>query len=115
MNYVSASGDLIPNLGEKVISVVSNDGKESFVKCQIADVSRTLNSVSEICDAGGEQGQYVLFNKWGGAVMNPVTGRQTPFAREGGIYTLEMWVKPNGVSFVRGLDTVLETTYFVSQ
>ena len=96
MNYISASGDIIPNLGEKVIQVVSGDGKEGAVKYQVADVTRTLNSISEICDAGGEQGQYVLFSKWGGAILNPDTMRQTPFEREGGIYTLEMWVEPSG-------------------
>ena len=62
MNYVSASGDIIPNLGEKMIQVMTEDGKESTAKCQVADVSRTLNSVSEICDGGGDMGQYVLFN-----------------------------------------------------
>ena len=94
-NYTSASGDVIPNLGEKVLDVVTEDGVESKVKYQAADVSRTLNSVSEICDAGGSgEGQYVLFTKWGGHIFNPSTGRQTPFQREDGIYTLEMWVKP---------------------
>ena len=98
LNYVSASGDPIPNLGEKRIQVMTENGKESTAKYQVADVSRTLNSVSEICDGGGELGQYVLFNKWGGAILNPATGRQTPFQREDGIYTLEMWVRPKGDS-----------------
>ena len=96
LNYVSASGDPIPNLGEKMIQVMTGNGKESTAKYQVADVSRTLNSVSEICDGGGDMGQYVLFNKWGGAILNPATGRQTPFQREDGIYILEMWVKPRG-------------------
>ena len=97
-NYTSASGDLIPNLGEKTIDVVTDDGIESQLKYQVADVSRTLNSVSEICDAGGtSEGQYVLFSKWGGLVVNPATGRQTPFEREEGIYTHGMWVKPKSV------------------
>ena len=96
MNYVSASGDIIPNLGEKMIQVIFEDGKDSIAKYQVADVSRTLNSGSEICDGGGDMGQYVLFNKWGGAILNPATSRQTAFQREEGIYTLEMWVKPRG-------------------
>ena len=44
-------------------------------------------------------GQYVLFNKWGGAILNPATGRQTAFQREDGIYTMEMWVEPRGELF----------------
>ena len=101
--YTSASGDAIANLGEKVLDVMSENGVESRIKYQAADVSRTLNSVSEICDAGDAvQGQYVLFNKWGGVVLNLVTGRQIPFAREDGIYTMEMWVKPQAGFTMQG-------------
>ena len=96
--YTSASGDPIPNLGEKTLDVVTDDGIETQIKYQAADVSRTLNSVSEVCDAGGPEGQYVMFTKWGGSIWNPVTGRTTKFAREGGIYTLDMWVKPKAAS-----------------
>ena len=41
MNYVSASGDIIPNLGEKMIQVMTEDGKESTAKYEVAGVSRT--------------------------------------------------------------------------
>ena len=96
-NWTSASGGVIPNLGQKILEVVTEDGVESRVKYQAADVSRTLNSITEICDAGGEEGQYVIFSKWGGTVYNPSSQRQTPFEREGGIYTMGMWVKPKSV------------------
>ena len=87
---------MIPNLGEQVLEVVTNDGNEGRVKYQVADVSRPLNAVSEICDAGGEHGQHVIFGKHGGMILNLETGKQTPFAREEGVYTLEFWVKPKG-------------------
>ena len=74
-SYVSTCGDVIPNLGEQVLDILT-DGKESKVKYQAADVSRALNSISEICDAGGTDGQYVLFTKWGGTILNPETGRK---------------------------------------
>ena len=77
--YVAASGDVIPNLGEQVLEVVTDGGNEGRVVYQSADVSRALNSVSEICDAGAATGQYVLFTKWGGEVRNPETGRRVPF------------------------------------
>ena len=44
MNYVSASGDVIPNLGEKVINVVAHDGRESTVKYQRTLASNSLTS-----------------------------------------------------------------------
>ena len=91
--YVSASGDIIENLGQQVLEVMTEDGYETQAKYQSADVQRPLNSISEICDAGGEEGQYVVFSKWGGVVLNPDNGRRIPFDREEGIYNLTMWVK----------------------
>ena len=93
---MSASDDRIPNLGEQVLSIVTSDGKDGTIKYQVADVSRPLNAISEICDAGGVHGQHVIFGKNGGMIVNLETGRQTPFAREDGVYTLEFWVKPTG-------------------
>jgi len=52
--------------------------------------------VSEICDAGGENGQLVIFGKKGGYIYNIETGSTTTFEREDGIYTFEFWVKPPG-------------------
>ena len=94
--YVSASKDLIPNLGEQVLDVITEGGQEKSVKYQIADVSRPLNSISEICDAGGDAGQVVVFGRGGGAVVNMTTVAQTPFKREDGIYVMDVWVKPKG-------------------
>ena len=99
--YISASGDVIPNLGEQVLDVVMDDGNATKIKYQTCDVSRALNSISEICDAGGAEGQYVLFSKWGGTILNPATGRRVPFEREDGIYTLGMWVRPKASGFTR--------------
>ena len=70
------------------------DGHKTQIRYQACDVTRTLNSVSEICDAGGEEGQYVLFAKRGGMIINPVSGRRAPFAREEGIYPFDMWAEP---------------------
>ena len=92
--YTSASGDFLPCLGEKILPVMTLDGRYAKVKYQQADVSRALNSVSEICDGGGEEGQLVLFSKHGGVVLNLETWQRTSFEREGGIYTMGMWVQP---------------------
>ena len=93
-NYISASDDLLPNLGEQVLEVVTDAGRDGRVRYQIADVTRPLNSISEICDAGGEQGQQVIFGKHGGSILNLETGTVTDFQREDGIYVMNMWVKP---------------------
>jgi hypothetical protein len=92
---VSASGDVIPNLGEQLLDAETDDGMSTKIRYQSADVSRPLNSVSEICDGGGNDGQLVLFSKYGGQILTLETGHRTPFEREEGIYTLGMWVRPN--------------------
>ena len=94
-NYVSASNGVMYNVGEQILPVVTSTGKESAVKYQMVDkVTRPLNSVSEICDAGGPRGQHVIFGRSGGVILNLDTGDQTPFGRTENIYTLDMWVKP---------------------
>jgi len=101
-HYVSASDDIIKNLGEQHLDVVMSTGKETVARYQIADVVRPLNAISEICDAGGEDGQHVVFGKHGGAVINLKTGEHTPFSREEDIYTMDMWVKPKGYDAAQG-------------
>jgi hypothetical protein len=93
-SYAVANGEEVENLGEQILDIVTSTGVETQVKYQNADVSRPLNSISEICDAGGVRGQQVVFGRNGGAVLNLDTGVATPFPREGGIYTFDFWVKP---------------------
>ena len=94
LKYVSASGDVIANLGEQLLEVETEDGMQTKIRYQSAEVSRPLNSVSEICDAGGNDGQYVVFSRYGGVILNLETGRRTSFDRVDGIYELGLWVKP---------------------
>ena len=94
--YTCASNREIRNMGEQVLDVVLEDGVEAQLKYQVAEVSRPLNSITEICDSGGPAGQMVVFGQKGGAIVDMNTGRKTVFAREGGVYVLDAWVKPKG-------------------
>ena len=94
--YTTAGKDEIPNMGEQILDVILDNGKECQVKYQVAEVNRPLNSISEICDAA--DGQVVIFGRSGGAVLNLATGEQTPFRRKDGIYVLDTWVKPRTTS-----------------
>jgi hypothetical protein len=77
------------------LDVILGNGKETAITYQIADVSRALNAVTEICDAGHpDYGNRVIFGRGGGVIENIETGKQTPFNREGNIYCLDYWVKP---------------------
>ena len=92
---MSASEDTIPNLGEQRLEVQLDGGEESLFKYQIADVSRALNSITEICEGGhADYGHHVVFGRRGGVIVNLETGKQTPFEREKNIYCLDYWVKP---------------------
>jgi len=92
--YLSAGEELIDNLGEQTLEIMTEDGGEGRARYQVAEVSRPLNAVSEICDAGGDAGQMVVFTKWGGEIYNMESGRRTAFGREDGVYVWEFWVKP---------------------
>ena len=87
--YVSASGNRMANLGQKALKVQTNEGKDTAVVYQIADVSRPLTSVGKTCD----KGSWVVYTQEGGFIMNLHTGERTSFERKGGIYQLDLCVK----------------------
>ena len=88
-NWVSASKHRLKNLGQQKIKACTEEGEETEVLFQIADVSKPLVSVASIC----ERGNRVLFGKVGGVVQNLRTGREIPFYRRNGIYILTMWLQ----------------------
>ena len=52
MYYLSASGDPIPNLGEKNVMLMTESGEHRQMRYQVAPVTKPLGSVSKICKAG---------------------------------------------------------------
>ena len=106
-NFTSASSHKLKNLGQQGIHACTEDGEETSVLFQIADVSKPLVSVAPIC----EKGSRVIFGKSGGAVQNIYTGRQIPLYRRNGIYILSVWLidseqdfprpSPNGTARIR--------------
>ena len=87
--YRTASGQSIPNRGEKRLEWQDKTGGVGCMTMQVTDVTSVLASVSKICDAGNE----VMFTSGGGFIKNQKTGRKTEFTRRGGIYELDIWVK----------------------
>ena len=82
--YLSASGEVLANLGEKKIDVYTNEGQPATATFQIADVTRPLCSIARVCD----QGNVVVFNSSGGYIENS-SGQRTCFERSNNVYTLE--------------------------
>ena len=88
--YVTASGDEIPNEGEQVVPAMSRDGNMLPHRWQIADVTRPLQSVGELCD----QGNRVTFGRGGGVIQNLAIGETSSLSRENGTYILDLWIPP---------------------
>ena len=73
-----------------MLDIVTNNGNAGRVTYQIAKVSRPLNSVSEICDAGNR----IVFGRNGGVIYHIESGKETYFTMSNGIYILDCLVKP---------------------
>ena len=79
----------------------TNEWMPEAVKLRRSDqVDKTIGSVSEFCD----KGNTVVFTRSGGSILRDpneelakwIVGsasRSTPFRRERGTYTLDMWIK----------------------
>ena len=61
---LSASGDRLPNLGEKKLEVTTSDGQAATATYQVADVTGALCAVSRMCD----KGNTVTFQAEGGSL-----------------------------------------------
>ena len=88
--YTSANGGKIMNLGEQHVPVCLSNGARTIATFQVADVSRPLMSVSKLC----EMGNRVIFGANGGILLNLQSGEATPFVKDEGVYTFEMWIPP---------------------
>ena len=64
------------------------NGSRSILTFQVAEVSRPLMSIARLC----EMGNRVLFGASGGVILNLQTGDVTPFHKEEGVYTFELWI-----------------------
>ena len=76
-------------MGQMVLNIQTNEGRDNTVLYQIAEVSRPLTSVSPTCD----KGNWVVYTPQGGCIMNCQTGERTSFERKGGIYELDLWIR----------------------
>ena len=83
--YISASGEVLQNLGEKMVSVYTNEGMPAEATFQVADVTRPLCSIARVCD----QGNTVVFTSMGGHIENG-HGQRTNFERKKNVHTMQL-------------------------
>ena len=87
---------MIKNAREKRIEVITANGVESYMKVQMCDnlnPKKFLASVSRLSQAG----HRVVFDDpiSGSYLENKSTGVKTWLRQAGGVYFLDLWVKPS--------------------
>ena len=90
LNYSSATGDPIPNLGEQRLSLMTQEGTVRAMTFQAAPVDRPLGSVKRMCNSG----HMVVFDEEGSYVYNKTSGELNWLREENGNYMLDTWVAP---------------------
>ena len=90
--FAAAGGKALHNEGEKVVSMVTGQGKQVNTEWQVVEVSRPLMSVNQIC----RKGNIVVFGEYGGYIMSLHDGSQTPFGVEDDVYILDLYMPPFG-------------------
>ena len=88
---MSASGDRLPNLGEKRLQVITEEGNRATATYQVADVTRPLCSISKVCD----RGNTVTFTAKGGYITSK-SGEKMSFRRQNNVYVLDMYLRNPG-------------------
>ena len=94
--YRTAGGERLKNKGQRQVQAWTEEGCPVGMTYQVAEVTKPLNSVSKMCDAGN----VVTFTAHGGTMKNLWTGTTTRFGRESGVYVLNTWGTPDKLDFV---------------
>ena len=96
--YVAASGELIPNEGQKILNLCTPSGEYAQLQFQLAPVHQALCSVSGLCKAGNR----VVFEDGHGYIQNVKTKKKTWLEERDGLYVLDPHVAPtNEPGFAR--------------
>ena len=89
VQYELASGDRIPNLGEKNFTAFGDEGQARNIKAQVCDVNKPLMSVSKMVQANNT----IVFSKRGSYIEDDFTKERLPLREHGGMYMLKLWVR----------------------
>ena len=90
VTYASATGAPIPNLGEQILPLLTQEGSLRSMTFQAAPVDRALGSVKRMCRSG----HMVVFDDDGSYVLNKSTGEINWLREEHGNYMLDTWIMP---------------------
>ena len=92
MYYLSASGDPIPNLGEKRFVGTTDEDISRKLTAQVADVNTPLLSVRKMMQSG----HRVVFDGDGSYIEDKETGEIMSLKDNDTMHTLKLWIKRGG-------------------
>ena len=94
INFVSASGDPIPNFGEVKVPMFTREGTCRGMTFQAAGVAKPLGSVKRMIMTG----HIVVFDSDGSYIMNKATKELNALREEDGNFMLDLWIPPPEVA-----------------
>ena len=90
VNYASATGQPIPNLGEQRLPLCTVEGTLRSMTFQAAPVARPLGSVKRMMQSG----HRVVFDPEGCYIENKASGELNWLREENGNFMMDMWIMP---------------------
>jgi len=97
-DFVSASGDVIPNYGELRIMMVTREQTSRSMAFQAAGVAKPLGSVKRML----HNFHRVVFDEEGSYILNKKSGEVNWLREEDGNFMLDVWVPPPAVAEASG-------------
>ena len=97
LHYVSASGGRLPNLGERKVDFLTEEGTWGSIVCQIAGINKPLLSVSKLINDGWR----VVFDEDECFMLHKDSKKQIAIKREGGVFVVDAYVNGPEPGFTR--------------
>ena len=90
VSYEVANGEFLPNLGEKNLAVITQEGTLRGYSTQVADVSKPLQSVRHL----HKSGHVVVFDGPDSFMVNKYSGEVNEIGDDGVNYLMQMLIVP---------------------
>ena len=86
--YVAANGHKVPNMGQKKMPMITEDGKQLMITWQVTKVVKPLLSVSKLT----ENGNMVILDNMMPRIVSR-DGHITWLRKKNGTYECDLWIK----------------------
>ena len=97
LHYVSASGGRLPNLGERKVEFLTEEGTWASIVFQIAGINKPLLSVSKLI----RDGWRVVFDEEECFMLHKDSKKKIEIKRERGVFVIDAYVNGPDPGFTR--------------